>query len=339
MHNKRKQSDLSTPGILRKINSRRQRNKKLFLIIVACMVVCLAWGFLKKAAASPGPLTGLSKTAGSAAETPPESTFDWTGVYSRNAILVERKTGRVLAQKNAGQKIYPASLTKIMTAVLTLEHTNELSDFTTVPPGIFERLYAEEASMAGFLPGEKVRYIDLLYGMLLPSGAECCLTCAVKISGSEAGFAEKMNQKAGMLGMKNTHFTNATGLHDPNHYSTVEDVAALLGFALNDSAFRTAFTSSVYNVPPSEKHPGGFTFHSTMFQNLENPEVTGGEILGGKTGFTDEAGLCLASLAVVNGQEYILVTANAHGNHQSEQRHIQDAIRIYNRLGENGDLK
>lgn len=88
--------------------------------------------------------------------------------------------------------------------------------------------------------------------------------------------------------------------------------------------FRDVFTSSRYSTLPSEQHPEGFTFHSTMFKYMDSTEVTGGEILGGKTGYTEEAGLCLASLAQVNGKEYILVTAKANGTHQTEQFHILD---------------
>ena len=175
---------------------------------------------------------------------------------------------------------------------------------------------------------------DLLYGVLLPSGAECCLAFADRISGSEEEFVSLMNDKAQELGMKNTHFTNSTGLHDPEHYSTVEDISILLQYALKNEYFRDAFTSSRYSTLPSEQHPEGFTFHSTIFKYMDSTEVTGGEILGGKTGYTEEAGLCLASLAQVNGKEYILVTAKANGTHQTEQFHILDAINVYNQIGE-----
>lgn len=133
--------------------------------------------------------------------------------------------------------------------------------------------------------------------------------------------------------MRNTHFTNSTGLPDRKHYSTVEDISILLRYALENETFRTAFTKSVYSTAPSMQHPEGFTFQSTMFQYMDTPEVPGGEILGGKTGYTQEAGLCLASLARVNEKEYILVTAKADGSHQTEQYHILDAIDVYSQLG------
>lgn len=256
--------------------------------------------------------------------------------YSPYAILVDLDSGTVLKEKNSTDRIYPASLTKIMTAILAIENTEDLEEIVQLPDEIFPPLYAQNASMAGFQPGEEVRLKDLLYGVLIPSGAECCLAFADRISGSEEEFVSLMNDKAQELGMKNTHFTNSTGLHDPEHYSTVEDISILLQYALKNEYFRDVFTSSRYSTLPSEQHPEGFTFHSTMFKYMDSTEVTGGEILGGKTGYTEEAGLCLASLAQVNGKEYILVTAKANGTHQTEQFHILDAINVYSQIGEAG---
>ncbi len=258
---------------------------------------------------------------------------DLSGIYSTYALLTDRDTGAVIGERNSKDRIYPASMTKIMTAILAIEETADLSASVTLPYEIYDSLYAEGASMAGFEPGETAALEDLVYGILLPSGAECCLTFANRIAGSEAAFAELMNQKAAELGMADTHFCNSTGLHDPNHYTTVADIAVLLRYALDNPTFREIFTSSRHSVSPTAQHPEGFTFFSTMFQYMSTAEVTGGEILGGKTGYTEEAGLCLASLASVNGKEYILVTAKADGSHETEQFHILDAQNVYNQLG------
>ena len=134
--------------------------------------------------------------------------------------------------------------------------------------------------------------------------------------------------------MRDTHFTNCTGLHDRRHYSTAEDMARLVVYALQNDVFRQAFTSRSCTMASTAFHPGGFTVTSTLFASLSDPSVPGGEILGGKTGYTEEAGLCLASLAVVNGKEYVLVTAGAPGDHQSEPYHVQDAVKVYGRIGE-----
>ena len=256
-----------------------------------------------------------------------------SGLNSPKAILVELETGKVLGEKKADEKIYPASLTKIMTAVLAVENIGDLQERITVPEEIFPKLYEEGASMAGFCPGEEAVGLDLLYGVLLPSGAECCLTFADRIAGSEEDFVDMMNEKAKELGMEHTHFTNSTGLQDEDHYSTVRDISVLLRYALAGDTFRQVFTSSSYSTNPSACHPEGFTFYSTMFQEMNSAAVTDGEILGGKTGYTKEAGLCLASLAVIGQKEYILITAHARGDHETRQYHVEDAVKVYTQLG------
>lgn len=158
-------------------------------------------------------------------------------INSPYAILIDADTGTVIAQRNGDERIYPASLTKIMTALIAIEHTDNLNQSVTVPYDFFQQLYEEEASMAGFEPGERVKAKDLLYGVLLPSGAECCRTFAENISGSESAFVKLMNEKANQIGLKNTHFTNCTGLHDRNHTSSVKDIAVLLQYALKIKRF------------------------------------------------------------------------------------------------------
>lgn len=236
----------------------------------------------------------------------------------------------MLAEKNGSAQMYPASLTKIMTALLLVEYCGNLDGTAWIPTDIYDQLYAEGASVAGFLPGEEVTLRDLLYGILLPSGAECCLTAARYIAGSEESFVQIMNQRAAELGMTNTHFTNSTGLQDAQHYSSAEDIAALLQYALQNASFREAFTSEYYYVQPTQEHPEGFTFWSTLFSQAQ---ASGDDrILGGKTGYTQEAGLCLASLLRVGGREYILVTAGAPGSHETEPYHIEDAQNVANQL-------
>lgn len=294
---------------------RRQRRRRRMLAAVMLSVVLLSFTAYFVLGQDKGERESLS------------------GLNSPNAILVELETGKVLGEKKADEKIYPASLTKIMTAVLAVENIGDLQERITVPEEIFPKLYEEGASMAGFCPGEEAVGLDLLYGVLLPSGAECCLTFADRIAGSEEDFVDMMNEKAKELGMEHTHFTNSTGLQDEDHYSTVRDISVLLRYALAGDTFRQVFTSSSYSTNPSACHPEGFTFYSTMFQEMNSAAVTDGEILGGKTGYTKEAGLCLASLAVIGQKEYILITAHARGDHETRQYHVEDAVKVYTQLG------
>ena len=250
-------------------------------------------------------------------------------INSEHAILIDLNTGEILCEKASEEKTSPASLTKIMTTILAIENIDDLNCEITVPEGIYNHLYAEDASMAGFLPNEEVKVKDLLYGTMLPSGAEAAGSLVLYISGNENSFVELMNQKAEELGMDNTNFTNPIGLHDDNHFTTVSDFAKLLEYALQNDTFRSIFTASKYSTSETNKHPDGITFCSTMFQSLSTTEFDGGKIIGGKTGYTNEAGLCLASLAENDEKEYILITTGASGSHATEQYNIDDAFYIY----------
>ena len=258
--------------------------------------------------------------------------LDLSGIHSPYAVLMQKKGGKVIGEINSEERIYPASMTKIMTAIVALEELDSLDQEITLSQEMFADLYAQDAMQAGFQPGETVKARDLLYGVMLPSGAECCIGLANAIAGSEEGFVELMNKKAEKLGMDGTHFCDSTGLHDPEHYSTVRDMAVLLKYSLGNENFRAIITSSRHSTPGTNIHEGGITYYSTLLKNLPDPSVTGGQILGGKTGFTNEAGLCLASFAEIEGKEYILVTAGVQGA-AGEQYHIEDARTVYNRLG------
>jgi len=250
-------------------------------------------------------------------------------IKSTHAVLMDLRTGRVIGKKNSDQKTYPASLTKMMTAILAIENLSDLNEKVTVPENIYKELKSEDASMAGFLPGEKVGVIDLLYGTMLPSGADAAESLAIRVSGSEDKFADLMNQKAKELGMNDTHFTNAVGLHNDKHYTTANDLAKLLRYALKNDTFRKIFTAREYTTSKTDKHPKGITFSSTMFAGMSTSDFQGGKIIGGKTGYTENAGLCLASLAEKNGKDYILITTGAPGSHETEQFNITDALYVY----------
>ena len=257
--------------------------------------------------------------------------LDITGINSSYAVLMQAGSGRVVGDINGETPMYPASMTKIMTTIVAIENLSDLNQEITVTNDMIANLYAQDATQAGFQPGETVQAIDLLYGVMLPSGADCCIALADTIAGSEEGFVELMNQKAEKLGLENTHFCNTTGLHADDHYSTAKDIAELLRYALKNSTFREIIESPYHSTPGTNVHPDGITFYSTMFKNLSDTTVIDGKIMGGKTGFTSEAGCCLASFAEIDDIEYILVTAGAY---QAGTPHIDDAVKLYNRLGE-----
>lgn len=176
-------------------------------------------------------------------------------LYSSNAILVNLDENQVLLDKNSEEVIYPASLTKMMTVLVAIEQIPSLQDEIVLPKNIFNDLYEENASVAGFLPNERLTIEDLLYGSMLPSGAEASIGLAEYAAGSERKFVKLMNDKAQQLGMKNTHFMNTTGLHHPDHYTTVKDMSLLLQYALTNDEFRNVYTAERYSIKSTNLHP------------------------------------------------------------------------------------
>lgn len=264
--------------------------------------------------------------------TPPAKPVLTVEIQSRNAFLCLLSDREPLYEKAATERAFPASLTKMMTAILAIESLTDLEETIEVPAELYQELYAENAALAGFLPGDQVRAIDLLYGTMLPSGAEAAESLAIRVGGSIDGFVAMMNQKAATLGMHGTHFVNVTGLHHPEHYSTAEDMARLARYALENPTFRELFTAKSRQSAPTAKSPEGVLLGSTLFQRASMTGYSTGPILGGKTGYTEDAGLCLASLGLVNGEEYLLITLGAPGDGQSEPNHLIDQLKIYENL-------
>ena len=227
-------------------------------------------------------------------------------LHSQNAILFD-ESGRVLYEKNADAIIYPASLTKIMTAIVAIEESDDLQKHAMIDAKTITTFTAQHASMAGFKAGDLVTVEDLLYGTILPSGADATATLANVIAGSEAAFVSLMNDKARKLGMNDTHFVNVSGLHDDEHVSSVRDLSKLFRYAIENPEFYKILTTRSYITAVPDK----LTMSSSLYTKMPGVE---GAILGGKTGYTPEAGLCLASLIEKNGKRYLFVTTNAIGN-------------------------
>ncbi|MFR1518032.1 MAG: L,D-transpeptidase family protein [Clostridia bacterium] len=283
----------------------------------------------------------LSSAAPTEAPTaaPAAVNLDKNSVVSEYALLMCTNDGSIFLDKNGDQQSYPASITKIMTVLLAAEKFTNPEDRLVITQETFDYLASRDASMARFPLGEGIRIIDLMYGSLLASGADASVTLANKIAGSEQEFAKLMNQKAAEIGMKNTNFANATGLHEENQYTTCHDVALLLQYALQNQLFKKIFTTTSYTTEALPGHPDGMTFKSTMFGALPEADLPNGiRIAGGKTGYTDNAGLCLASLAesTKTSNKYILVTMKAPGSYWDEPypNHVRDALTVYTSIRE-----
>ena len=259
-------------------------------------------------------------------------------IESDYGILIDLDTNTVIASKKGDEKIYPASMTKIMTLIVAVENAENLDDTFTFTAEMLDPLYAQNASQAGFAPGEAVTIRDMMYGCILPSGADATVGLANYIAGGEKEFASMMNDKAKELGLTHTHFVTVSGLHDDGHYSTCHEMAIILRYAISDPFMREILSKYQYTTAPTKQHPDGILLTGTLYSRMVGDEA--GEIFvqGGKTGYTVEGRNCLATFAAkcsekmspVTRPEYILVTASALGEHTP----VRDAIKVYRWLGE-----
>ena len=243
---------------------------------------------------------------------------------SQQAVLVNLDTNDVLFEQDVHARVYPASLTKIMTTLLGIIYAE--TDTMAVQAD-FDQLLLSNATVAGFSQGEVRQASEIFHGAMLPSGADATTTIAYHVGGTYDGFVRLMNEFAEEIGMENTNFMNASGLHHPNQYTTPYDMILLIRYALEHPTFRSVFKA--------ESHPfvnwmGERQYMtSTLFSNLVTPEFQGGQILGGRTGFTTEAGRCLATLATNGESEFLLITFGATNYEENQRMHIVDAITIY----------
>ena len=225
---------------------------------------------------------------------------------SSHALLINLDEQKILYEKNAEEKTSIASLTKIMTSIIALENIASLDETVVLKASDFQGLIEANAAVAGFYIGEVVTYRDLLYGLMLPSGADAAEALTRLVAGNRENFVLKMNEKAKSLGLQQTNFVNETGLDAENHYSSLKDVAKMFQYALQNEEFKKIISSSSYQVSNGSK-----ILHSTVERNLQKNHLTMDYLIGGKTGTTENAGLCLASLASANGSNYMLITTGA----------------------------
>ena len=253
---------------------------------------------------------------------------------SESAILINADTGEVLYQKNPDKPLKPASLVKLMTAYTALDLTGDrLNDKVAVPAEAFNDV--EEAAKSGLLPNELVSIKDLLYCAILPSGGDAAQALALVTDSSISSFVDKMNANAEKLGMKETHYVNVVGLDAPGQLSTARDISKLMQKIVNDDRFLEILSADHYTTSQSAEHGNGkLVFHtlkSKINDYLKTDAIKGYNIIGGKTGYTTDAGICLASVARNDrGDMYIAVTLKAGGDVNNYYPAIKDAVSLYN---------
>jgi D-alanyl-D-alanine carboxypeptidase (penicillin-binding protein 5/6) len=239
---------------------------------------------------------------------------------AKSAILIDAKTGNVLFEKKADAKHFPASCTKIVTALLAIENLGP-DDIVTVAP----EASGVEGSSVGLVPDEEVRAEDLFYAALLESGNDAATALAVGVDGSVEKFADHMNERVAQLGLTHSHFVNPHGLDDPEHYTTARDLAFIAQEAMRNENFRKYVSTYKHTMPETNLMPERILHNSNRMLYEESRVVTvyGEEVkvkypdtMGIKTGYTSKAGNCLVSGVSRDGMEFISVVLKSQGMDQ-----------------------
>ncbi len=236
---------------------------------------------------------------------------DEISLQSKAAILVEVSTGRILYEKNSTEKMWPASTTKIMTAILVIEKCN-LDDIVIVTETAIGNIPSGYVT-CDLQVGEEISVKDLLNALMIKSANDAAYVLAEHVGGSIDGFSDLMNQKARELGCTGTHFVNPNGIHDDRHYSTAYDLYLIAKYAMKNQTFREIVYQTEAVLPATNKYPN--TDRTLQTTNaLINPESTNyyRNAIGIKTGYTSQAGNCLVSEASRDGLEFIAVVLNGN---------------------------
>lgn len=233
-------------------------------------------------------------------------------IVGETAILIEPETGTILYDKNSHKKMYPASITKIMTALLTLEHC-DLNDTVVYSENAIKSITAEDSNIQCKI-GEQMSVRECLYALMLSSANETATALAEHICGSVDKFSELMNQRAKELGAKDLHFANPNGLHDANHYVTAYDMALIMKQAISYPAFLDIIHSTVYTIGKNNKRKQDFPSYNRHRMIFSTSEYYYDSVIGGKTGYTDQAGKTLVTCAKKGGMTLICVVLKSDGD-------------------------
>lgn len=260
-------------------------------------------------------------------------TEEFDDISTPHILLYEADSGTVLYERAAQERAYPASTTKIMTCIVALDHFSDID--TTYTCG-YEAVdgFGQQSSLLHLQRGYVVTIRDLLYGLMLVSGNDCGACLAVACCGSTSAFVEEMNKKAEELGMKDTHYMNAHGLHHDEHYTTAYDMALLMSYALKNDDFREIISATEYTV---NELNGKFTrtintSNKLLYCREGDPEDDRYEYsIGGKTGETNVAGYTLVEAAEKDGVRLVAVLmGDSNQGNISTYYRFRNAIRLFN---------
>ena len=242
---------------------------------------------------------------------------------SKRYILYNMNDSTIIDSKKEHERTNIASLTKIMTVIVSIENIKDFDKKITMTSSMVN--VPRDIMAYGFKKGDKVTYRDLLYAAMLPSAADAIYGLEISISGSEKEFVKLMNNKVSELGLKNTKFSNGVGLYNKNNYSSAYDMAQILMYSLKNPTFKEVFSTRNY------KMSNGKTVTSTLEYFTKKLNNNLSYIKGSKTGHIDESGFCFASIASINDVNYLFVSLNAPKSPQ----HIQDHVKEYTYFSKN----
>ncbi len=272
--------------------------KKAFAALVAVLILIFSTSALAEAAAPYDMNAPQNLQAGH--------------LYAQSALLIDEDTGEELFSKNSRVRMYPASTTKIMTLLLGIESDIPLDQQVTIPAEAADIM--EGSSVIPVKPGDVISWKDLLYSFMLSSGNDGANAIAVLTAGSIPTFVERMNARAAELGMESTHYANAHGLHDPEHYTTAQDLAVLARAAMRNDVFRDIVAQPNWTITVTrggETKSAQIISRNSLLQKDEKyyyPDCT-----GIKTGHHNKAGWCFVGSAERDGMRVICVVLNCEG--------------------------
>lgn len=251
-------------------------------------------------------------------------------LVSGSAVVVEVSTGTVLYGKNMHTKRYPASITKVLTALLAAENSSP-SDTVKFSKAAAYGISAGDSTVFSE-PGEKMSMEQCLYAIMLESANEVCLAAAEHVSGSVKDFVNLMNKRVKQLGLKDTHFNNPNGLPDPNHYTSAYDMAMIGRAALKNSVFRKVCNTPRYTCAKTNKHKTKRIWlnHHEAINPDEYPQYGYKYCIGGKTGYTHIAGNTLITFAEKDGMQLVCVVMKSTSQKNGEPNQYTDTIKLLN---------
>ncbi len=261
----------------------------------------------------------------------PARAADWPSlsetIEAEGAILIDADSGAVLYGKNEHTAYYPASITKVLTAIVVLENVTQLDDMVSFSFAATNTNLDTNSTVIGAVAGDQLSVRDCLYSLLLHSANDCANALAEYVSGSNAAFAELMNEKAAAIGCTDSHFMNPSGLNDPEHYTSCADMAKILQYAIQNPTFRQIDSTQVYTHGPIAKYPEGDS-HNTVYAHHHMMRKSYSEyypgVLAGKTGYTMAAGNTLVTACERDGMTLIAVILNGHNSQYRDSKALFD---------------